>query len=248
MQPAFIFIILLELVCLIFLTFGVSIEVEQGSVVAISILNSRMLEVMLFVNQMLPPFIGLVMSALTFLYIMIYSTVYPDLLNSSLLGVILTKSKNRRGLFLDEFLGGAAAGCLDSFVFFILVSLILSAKTGIIFLDSAFLGAALFSIMLIVLLSLSALFGILGGNDVLSAILVLAIYFVLSPLILLPGDSGSTFVKAASLIIPSTQSIYIMVQDVVVGKSCQLVEIVQPVIVAALCLFASVLVFERKDF
>lgn len=248
LQPAFIFCVIIEAAAAIFFIFEVKFQNYDGTIVLITIFGAHIDEVSFFANRILPTFIGAIIMSIVFFSILIASTIYPELVGDPLFGIIVTKPLTRRELLISEVSGAGAAMCANVFVFLILIFLVFSIKAGtwpII----EFLGAILaFCILIFVVLALALLFGSVGEKATSSEILIIIIYFVLSPMIDSAGTNKGALLNIVSLIIPSTNHLSNAIQSSLMGAAIVPEVFIQPVIISLLCVVISMIVFERKDF
>jgi len=90
-------------------------------------------------------------------------------------------------------------------------------------------------------------FGATGGSATTSQVLVILIHFVLSGLIHSPNLNKNILFKAVSLIVPSTDRVSMSVQSTLLGYPLEISVLVQPLLVALVCIVGSVVIFEKKD-
>lgn len=248
LQPAFIFCLVVETATVLFLIFGIKIESYQDTFVSITLLGWKIDQVSSFVNQILPDFIQIIIISIVFLFTLVVSTIYPELVGNSMLTIVLTKPVTRRGLLLSEFAGAGMAMCVDIFVFLASVALVLLVKTGKLFLVEFLGGTISFCTLLVLIFALAQLFGAIGEKASTSEVLILSIFLILSPLIHSENANKTLLINIVSLIVPSTNPLVNTIQSSLAGISISPVTFVQPLLIAAICVVASVIIFERKDF
>jgi len=246
-QPALLIIMILEVAVLLFLIFGIHLEVEQGTLVSIRIFGKEIVQVVYFVSTILPMFVNFLTSIMMFLLIVGTASLYLQVLKDPLLGVILTRPLSRVKLFVSNYAGMAVGIFVNIALFSFFVSFILSTKQGGSFIISPFIGCLGLVAQCLIISAICSLFALLTESVTAVMVLGVAIYFLLGPLISSIQIANNVLFVGISLLVPKTGKLMTITGELLMGGQPDTVEFLLAAIPAVIFFTVAAVLFNRRD-
>lgn len=237
---------IVEIAVLLFLIFGIQLDVEQGTLISVRILSHEINEIALFLNEIVPDFVGLFSFILMFLLIVGSASLYPELLKDPILGVMLTRPLSRLKLFLSEYAGMILGIFINVAVFSLLVSLILSVKTGEL-IASPVIGSCAFLAEFLIISAMCALIAILTESVIAVSVIGVGIYFFLGPLLSNIETVNNVLLMGISYLIPRTGKLLAITRELLMGGNPDGEEFIRAAIPAVTFFTIASVLFSRRD-
>jgi hypothetical protein len=245
LQPAFIFVVIIEFFLVSLLLFGIQLDYQQHVLVSLKLFGKVFdgEDLSVFRNEITSNLTSFLASLLMFLFILTSSFVSLKSVNHPLVPVIITRPVTRTSFYFSNVGGAILAMVANVIAFSLLSSVVLLLKGG----DWSFslIRASLsFSVEIVVVASLASLFSFTTGNSAASTILTIAVYYVLSPLMSRNLDAT---IRMVSYVVPNFWEITIQTKALVMGKEAIYVPHIVGLVYAAFCQIVCLTMFVRRD-
>jgi ABC-type transport system involved in multi-copper enzyme maturation permease subunit len=250
LQPALLFVIIVQIAFLGVLTFGISLQFENDVLMSMNFFGSKVDETLVntLVSNLIESTVGLITALLMFLYIIGSSFLFPSMLRDPLLGVTLTKPVSRTSLFLSKYIGLILFIGLSIVLFSLALWLVLWSKSAGTVSDSLIVASLSFCLEFIIIFTICSLLALVVENASGVALLGIGIYYVIGPFMANTDKVKSLVLTIVSLLLPPIGKLSVMTKGIV-GLDDQfnptLVLISFPYIVIYLAIAS--IIFSRKD-
>jgi len=248
LQPAIIFVIVIQTVILLFIAFGISFEYQKDVLLSVSIMGREPLEGenLIVFRSMVLHFIPLFWSIFMFLYIIGTSAAYSEMFKDPLLNILLTKKYSRTQILSSRYLGVVAAIILLQFLFSVGVTSTVYFKTGSLLLYIFLPMILTAGIQFLLITSLSGLFALVFENATATMVLTLVIYYYNS--YLTAGISlSNSILKFFAYLFPPLFTIDKIFMDTMIHQSSDVVFPLYSFIFIVVYFGTTVLIFKRRD-
>jgi ABC-type transport system involved in multi-copper enzyme maturation permease subunit len=182
-----------------------------------------------------------------FLFILQSSTLFPDTLKNPLLGIILTKSISRAGLFLSKYLGQIIA----------IFSLLLILGIGIVFIlffktnEAIVLMPIYVSIFVffefVAIFTFMAPFSLIFEKPLAITVIGIITYFVLIPSLISAEKMNIIFASYVSYIFPPILKLAIQTSDAIAGETIPESAFISSIVYIIIYISISIDLFKQKD-
>lgn len=247
-QPTFIFVLIIELFLVTFVTLGLKLHYENNILVSVDLFGGSFEEnVYTFIQTLLFTFFDLTNAVLMFLFILLASFTQAGLLNDPLLGITLTKPISRTQLFVSKFCGLTLLVATNIILFSLIMWLILSIKRGENLDMVTLVGAISFSYEFVVMLGIISLLALLVENPSAVTVITVAMYFYLGPLIASSANMENIFLTFVTWVIPPVGELHIATRNTVLMHQLTGRPYYFSTVYLVVLVFASIFLFNRRE-
>lgn len=179
---AMLFLIILELSIVGVIVFGVRVNCADGVLTEFRFFNHDVMEFGYanFVGMILRSFANVIHYFVVFFFLAGFSNLAYDFLESRKTELLLVRPVTRTGLFASTLSGTAVAVTLNLLLFAMILSGIVSAKTGCVVIGPAVYGSTLFSLELIAYAGITWSLVLLLKSSTWSTGIMMAYYLLVS--------------------------------------------------------------------
>ncbi|MBU2447254.1 MAG: ABC transporter permease subunit [Bacteroidetes bacterium] len=247
LQPTFVFALVIKVLVVFFLIYGVALEYEQGTLISIKILGTDYSDLGLN-TYLIRSFAEALMMVLMFVYILQSSSLFPETLKSPLLGITLTKSVSRSGLFISKFIGQAIVVFLPLLILGVTISLVLFFKNGGFILLAPVFTTICFFFVFITMFSLLALLSFFIEKYNTVSTIGIGIYFLLSPLLVYAVEYlNNPLIFYLSHILPPLRKLELVSINILLGKEINIEAYALSSIYIIIYFLIAIYLFRRRD-
>jgi ABC-type transport system involved in multi-copper enzyme maturation permease subunit len=248
LQPAFLLTLIIQIAVIGILAFGVGLHYENGLLVSFDWFGGKIEEqVHSFAETFASANYELVSSSLMFLFIIGCSFLYPELLRSPLLIVTLARPVSRASLFLSKFAGFSLLVFSAVIIFSLIVSAIFYEKSDGNIGGSLLLGSVSFCFEFITIFAICSLVGLLIENSMGTAVIAVALYFFLGPLVADAGEIQNPLLKVSLILLPPVGQLSRATQELVLSYRLNPDIYLLSLLYIAVILGVSTTLFHRRD-
>ncbi|MBI3578321.1 MAG: ABC transporter permease subunit [Ignavibacteriales bacterium] len=232
------------------IVFGLSFQFANDVLISINFVGKAMDETIVstFIQTLVPSVFTLITSGLMFLFILGSSFVYPSLLRDPLLGVTLTRPISRAALFFSKFMGVMALVTLNVMLFSIVVWFILFLKTNGFISNHIFLSGFSFCFEFLIIFALCSLLAMIVESSTGVALLGLALYFWLGPVLADSEKAHSPLINVVSFMVPPIGALSLSTKNIIIlGDQIQPSLLLASIPHIAISLILAFALFQRRD-
>ncbi len=249
-QPAFLFVIIIEVAFIGLLTFGISLDFQNDVLVSMKLFGKEIDETLvnIFVSSLIETMVAPLTGFLMFFFIIGSSFLYPNMLQDPLLGVTLTKPISRTSLFLSKWVGLILLIALNMILFSVSVWFILLSKSSGHASASVILASIHFCFEFIIIFAICSLLAMIVENASGVSLLGIGIYYFLGPLMAGTDKLHNLVISIISFLLPPIGKLSVTTKDIVVlGDQFNpaLLVVSFPYVVVYLAI--AIIIFNRKD-
>jgi ABC-type transport system involved in multi-copper enzyme maturation permease subunit len=240
--------IAIEIVVLIIFALGIELEFIDGNLVGMSgVFSKKMIYDSVFVKSFVDFVSSMLFYVLIFLYIVGGAEFPVNLMNDSLLGIILVRGVTRRGIYISRFLGLILAYTLNAFVFSLLFSFIIFYKSDfkVFNLGPLYIFIS-FALTFIVIELFISFIGVLSKNSLVSSAFGILAYFVISPF-LYDNKNVSLLASIFYYVVSSAYAVNKEFTNLIHGGDFNLFNFIVHIFVSIVYFVIGIEVFNRKE-
>lgn len=248
-QPPFLFAFIVEVGFICLLIFGIGLNFEQGQLVSMKLFGGNIDETQAAssAQELAGNTANLMVAALMFLFILGSSFLYPDLLRSPLVGILLTKPVSRQELFFSKFAGPVILVLLNLVACGLIISAVLYFKSdGRYYITPPLISFSLW-FEFVVIFSLCALLAMLIENSTGIAVLGIAIYYLLAPLLSQAKQGGNPLLAIIAYVLPPIGELSARTRGLVTQGELGVALMAVSLAYTSACLFLASYIFNRRD-
>jgi len=246
-QPINLFIVMLELLLVLFFVFGLQLEYDSNYLVSLKVFNFFIDDGSYFIKRILPIYIGFAQSIFLFLVIILVCGYNIIMLKEPILNIIMTKSVTKRTLLTSHFIGIIVLISFETILVITCLSITVLIKGGPFLFGILIQSSILQLVAFYILLSASLFLSLIFEDVSIITVLVLVLYFLSGQLPnWLTSHNYEFIAKILELILPLGKLDYYFFESLQ-GKSFPISLIVSGIIPICSFLTAALYLFNKKE-